>query len=46
MNTAVIQSVDVLAGKEIVCMGLCFNKKLPLLSCQFDGGERRGQDKT
>lgn len=46
MNTAVIQSVDVLAGKEIVCMGLCFNKKRPLLSCQFDGGERRGKDKT
>ena len=44
MNTAVIQSVDVLTGKGIVCMGLCFNKKLPLLSCQFDGGERTRQD--
>ena len=43
MNTAVSQSVDVLTRKGIVCMGLCFNKKLPLLSCQFDGGR---EDKT
>lgn len=43
MNTPVSKCVNILAGKEIVCMGFYFNKKLPLLSFHFNGGEK---DKT
>lgn len=44
MNTPVRTRVDVPAGKGIVSMGLCFNKKHPLSRCHFDGGERTRQD--